>query len=81
MMIGCDKCDEWYHPACVGLDITQIPNIEEYDFICPKCKAAEEKKHSKNHSSKKSAGHKSDNIPSSSSQNTTTTNKRTAKAS
>ena len=43
-MIGCDKCDEWYHPACVGLDISTIPDIETYDFTCPPCKAQAEKK-------------------------------------
>lgn len=36
-MIGCDKCDEWYHFDCVGLDITQIPNIDTYEFVCPEC--------------------------------------------
>ena len=23
-MIGCDKCDEWYHDKCVGLDIVSV---------------------------------------------------------
>ena len=22
-MIGCDKCDEWYHFACVGIDVVR----------------------------------------------------------
>ena len=48
-MIGCDKCDEWFHFECVGLDPTQIPDIESYDFICPEC----EKKQAKSHANKK----------------------------
>jgi hypothetical protein len=48
-MIGCDKCDEWYHPACVGLDMTLITDIETYDFTCPPCKALSEKKGQKSH--------------------------------
>jgi len=23
-MIGCDKCDDWFHPECVGLDIVSV---------------------------------------------------------
>ena len=48
-MIGCDKCDEWYHPVCVGLDITLIQDIATFDFVCPSCKAIQEKKVQKSH--------------------------------
>jgi len=36
-MIGCDKCDEWYHFACVGIDKAAILDIETFEFICPAC--------------------------------------------
>lgn len=42
-MIGCDKCDEWYHFECVGIDQTQIPDIESYEFICPACQKKQSK--------------------------------------
>lgn len=53
MMIGCDKCDEWYHPACVNLDTTLIPDMDAFEFTCPPCKLAEEKRLQKLGSSKK----------------------------
>jgi len=31
--IACDKCDQWFHFHCVGIE--QAPNGE---FICPKCR-------------------------------------------
>ena len=34
-MIGCDQCDDWYHPACVGLTEQQANKIKKY--ICPRC--------------------------------------------
>ena len=36
-MIGCDKCDRWYHGVCVGIDETHGASDEEY--VCPRCKA------------------------------------------
>ena len=41
-MIGCDKCEEWYHFGCVGIDISQILDIESYEFTCPRCRAKDE---------------------------------------
>ena len=41
-MIGCDKCDEWYHNLCLGLKT--VPSGE---WFCPKCvakKSAKKKK-------------------------------------
>lgn len=57
-MIGCDKCDEWYHDKCVGLDIvsvniisiftqTIIPDIDNFPFTCPACHEKEQKKNSR----------------------------------
>lgn len=34
-MIGCDKCDQWYHWQCVGI-LTEPK--EEDIWLCPKCK-------------------------------------------
>ena len=40
-MIGCDKCDDWYHWACVG--ITSEP-AENTDWYCPRCVLKNQKK-------------------------------------
>ena len=51
--IGCDKCSEWYHFECVGLDFvififfikfsfqTKIGDIENFKWTCPKCEQKE----------------------------------------
>ncbi|CAI2380897.1 unnamed protein product [Moneuplotes crassus] len=36
LSIGCDRCNEWYHPKCEGLTDEMAQNID--DFICSKCK-------------------------------------------
>ena len=33
-MIGCDKCDQWYHWQCVGIN---IPPKDEDSWFCPQC--------------------------------------------
>ena len=45
-MIGCDKCEEWYHFQCVGIDSSLITDFDSYEFTCPKClaKMEEDKK-------------------------------------
>merc|ERR1739842_109229 len=35
-MIGCDKCDDWYHWLCVG--INSEPS-ENQDWFCTRCMA------------------------------------------
>ena len=35
VMIGCEKCDEWYHDECLGLSENEIANISE--FYCAEC--------------------------------------------
>ncbi|BEJ11022.1 hypothetical protein CspHIS471_0104440 [Cutaneotrichosporon sp. HIS471] len=34
-MVGCETCDNWFHPACVGLDETQVDMLDV--FICSSC--------------------------------------------
>ncbi|KAF9044752.1 hypothetical protein BDZ89DRAFT_942869 [Hymenopellis radicata] len=34
-MVGCDRCDEWYHPACVDMADTPLDLVDQ--FICPPC--------------------------------------------
>ncbi|XP_037091325.1 transcription initiation factor TFIID subunit 3-like [Pollicipes pollicipes] len=33
-MIGCDRCDDWYHWVCVGI---QVPPDKNEDWFCPRC--------------------------------------------
>jgi hypothetical protein len=67
-MIGCDRCEEWYHFACVGIDQvsllsshltflkTTITDFDNYEFVCPSCKKRElSKGTSKKASAKKTA--------------------------
>lgn len=39
-MIGCDDCENWFHPKCLeklGIDVSQIQNIAEFPFSCKEC--------------------------------------------
>ncbi|KLT39001.1 PHD-domain-containing protein [Cutaneotrichosporon oleaginosum] len=36
-MVGCETCDNWFHPACVGLDEAQVDMLDVY--ICAACEA------------------------------------------
>lgn len=33
-MIGCDKCDDWFHWPCVGIKSDPLPDV---DWYCPRC--------------------------------------------
>lgn len=33
--VQCDKCEEWFHLICLGLDKKDLD--EEDDFVCPPC--------------------------------------------
>ncbi|KAJ0441492.1 putative [histone H3]-dimethyl-L-lysine(36) demethylase chromatin regulator PHD family [Helianthus annuus] len=35
-MVQCDKCKDWYHPSCLGLEIEDHEKLEE--FVCSKCR-------------------------------------------
>nr|XP_033791241.1 PHD finger protein 3 isoform X2 [Geotrypetes seraphini] len=45
-MVGCGRCDEWFHGDCVGLSLSQAQQLEEDDkeYICMKCCVEEDKK-------------------------------------
>ena len=34
-MIGCDSCDDWYHPQCVAMTPSMAKKIKRYQ--CPRC--------------------------------------------
>lgn len=34
-MIACDRCDDWYHGQCVGIEDEKIQLVDM--FVCPKC--------------------------------------------
>ena len=36
VMIACDGCDDWFHPACVGMTIKQAAALDSY--VCGQCK-------------------------------------------
>ncbi|CAH2248802.1 PHD finger 3 isoform X1 [Pelobates cultripes] len=44
-MVGCGRCDDWFHGECVGLSLPQAQQMEAEDreYICMKCCAEEEK--------------------------------------
>lgn len=35
IMIDCDKCHEWYHIRCVGINTSAIPS----NWLCPECRS------------------------------------------
>lgn len=36
-MIGCDNCDEWYHPQCLNLHRDDVKRLANVNWSCPKC--------------------------------------------
>lgn len=38
-MICCDRCEEWFHGSCVGINAAKARIMEENneDYICSKC--------------------------------------------
>lgn len=45
-MVGCGRCDDWFHGDCVGLSLTQAQQMGEEDkeYVCVRCCAEEDKK-------------------------------------
>lgn len=45
-MVGCGRCDDWFHGDCVGLDLTKVQEMEQEDqmYVCLKCCEEESKK-------------------------------------
>ena len=41
-MIGCEKCDGWFHPACVGITTKDAKELPD-DWSCPPCNGDEVK--------------------------------------
>ncbi|KAG7462795.1 hypothetical protein MATL_G00188510 [Megalops atlanticus] len=46
LMVGCGRCDDWFHGDCVGLDLAKAQQMEQEDqeYVCLKCCAEEDKK-------------------------------------
>ncbi|XP_018420360.1 PREDICTED: PHD finger protein 3 isoform X2 [Nanorana parkeri] len=44
-MVGCGRCDDWFHGECVGLNLGQAQQMEvdDKEYICVKCCVEEEK--------------------------------------
>jgi len=47
-MVGCGRCEDWFHGDCVGLDLAKVQEMEEEDqmYVCLKCCAEESGKSS-----------------------------------
>ncbi|KAK4824021.1 hypothetical protein QYF61_009612, partial [Mycteria americana] len=45
-MVGCGRCDDWFHGDCVGLSLSQAQQMGEEDkeYVCVTCCAEEDKK-------------------------------------
>uniref|UniRef100_A0A671KQ80 PHD finger protein 3-like n=1 Tax=Sinocyclocheilus anshuiensis TaxID=1608454 RepID=A0A671KQ80_9TELE len=45
-MVGCGRCDDWFHGDCVGLDLAKVQQMEKEDqeYMCLKCCAEEDGK-------------------------------------
>lgn len=45
-MVGCGRCDDWFHGDCVGLDLAKVREMEEEDqmYVCLKCCEEESQK-------------------------------------
>ncbi|KAM5163767.1 PHD finger protein 3 [Mantella aurantiaca] len=44
-MVGCGRCDDWFHGECVGLSLGQAQQMEvdDKEYICVKCCVEEDK--------------------------------------
>ncbi|CAN8246306.1 unnamed protein product [Cochlearia groenlandica] len=44
LMVQCEECTDWYHPACVGMTIEEAMKLEQ--FVCSECSSADTLKRS-----------------------------------
>ena len=35
----CDACEQWYHPACVGLSVAEVDAMQDEGYRCIACAA------------------------------------------
>ncbi len=38
LMIGCDDCENWYHPKCIKMTDDEFEIVKNSDWICTDCK-------------------------------------------
>ena len=38
-MIGCDFCDEWFHPDCLKLSKNEVKTLMKSQWACPNCES------------------------------------------
>lgn len=38
LMIGCDKCENWYHPKCIKMTDEEFEIVKNSDWLCTECK-------------------------------------------
>ena len=38
-MIGCDFCDEWFHPDCLKLSKHEVKALTKSQWACPNCES------------------------------------------
>ncbi|XP_068009532.1 PHD finger protein 3 isoform X3 [Melanerpes formicivorus] len=45
-MVGCGRCDDWFHGDCVGLSLSQAQQMGEEDkeYVCVRCCAEEDRR-------------------------------------
>jgi len=41
-MIGCDFCEEWFHPECLKLSPEDVEVLTDREWMCPLCCEKEE---------------------------------------
>ena len=43
LMIGCDFCEQWYHPRCLDLTDERVKELENEKWRCPPCEEEKQK--------------------------------------
>ncbi|KAA8515551.1 hypothetical protein F0562_018838 [Nyssa sinensis] len=46
LMVQCEGCKDWYHPACVNMTIEQAKQLDH--FLCSNCSSGDDTKRSQN---------------------------------